>query len=411
MTEQDKKSKKTEFYWGFPVGELEDEQTSARTEKESGVALIIAIMIISTIVIFTTDMIINSSVNLQLAVANRDNIKAEYVAKSGANLSLFLISADWGVDLFQYQMQNKKPSDSPQDIWAAINGLPIGAESMEMAMGMADKLNLSKVNDEGAINQMQLFDGTFVIDVQDEGSKINLNYCVESRAEECMSMIELLMSCPAERSFMEGKKITPKEIAANIKDWVDDNSRITDGSSYSGESDPYIDRTPKVRPKNAPFDSIEELKMVAGWDDDLQRIFAPYFTIYPIPKIGLQAKPKINLNSANRELIQCLMPESALRCAEKAAKFLVRAEKDDPPEVLGDDAGIQKRLSEIFCEDDKKKTNWFTYYTDVFRVVSTGIVGDQTVRLDTVVQRAMPDDIEKNEGFKGTYKYLYWKML
>ena len=39
---------------------------------------------------------------------------------------------------------------------------------------------------------------------------------------------------------------------------------------------------PDQGPKNAFFDSLEELKQVAGWDDDLQIIFSPYLRVFLI---------------------------------------------------------------------------------------------------------------------------------
>jgi general secretion pathway protein K len=401
---------KPETYFGFPViGDVEADEEVLK--KDSGVALIIAIMIIATVVIFTSDMIVNSSVSLQLATANRDNVKAEYEAKSGLNLATFLISADWGIDLFQYQVQNKQPSDGSSDIWSMLNGLPIGSESLEMAKSMTEQFDLSAVNDSDVIDQLGMFDGSFTINVTDERSKINLNFCSEGQAKECMEMIEAIMSCPAEKAFLEKKKVNPRELAANIRDWVDTNMRSDSGSKFPTENDAYSDRNPKISPKNAPFDSVDELKLVEGWDDDLHTIFAPFFTVYPKQPVGQQAKPKVNLNSAARELLVCLLPESNTRCAEKSALFMNPGEDEDAPEVLSDAGGIKKRLEDVFCESNKEKQEWFSYYTDTFRIVSAGNVGDQRVVLDVVMQRRMPDDIDKSAQFKGTYKYLYWKMM
>lgn len=403
--------------WGFPVGWQGDESTPTVANARGpmgrrGVALLLAIMIIATMMIFTADMIVTSSVNLKLSTKHRDNAKAEYLAKSGLNLSLFLIAADYGIDLFQYQAQNTPPTDGPGDIWGMLNGMPIGGETMEMMGQMSEEFELSKVNDSAVLDQLKLFDGSFAIIVEDESRKINVNYCMEGQSFECLAMLEALMSCPAEKEFLARKKITPREIAANIKDWVDPNTTGVEGwSASANEEAPYDKRDPKVVPKNAPFDSLDELKLVAGWDEEMHKVFSPFLTIYPIPPQGIQAKPKINLNTASREMLSCLLPESAGTCAEIAAKFTSPVEKEDMPPDVANPADVQRRLAEVFCESDQSKSKWFSYRTDVFKVQATGDVDGNAVTIEAVIKRGMPDAQDKKDGFTGSYKLLSWKML
>lgn len=398
--------------WGFPLGPKDPTRPRDKDAPRRGVALLTAIMVIATMIIFTADMIVTSSVNLKLAVKNRDNVKAEYLAKSGLNLALFLISADLGIDLFQYQMQKTPPTDGAGDVWSMVNGLPIGGDTMEMLGEVQEQFDLSSVNDGAVLDQLKLFDGSFAINVEDETKRINVNYCGEGQSPECLAMLEALMSCPAEREFLNKKKLTPREVAANIKDWVDDNTRPVEGWATAGtEEAPYEKRDPKVVPKNAPLDSLDELKMVEGWDDEMHTVFSPFLTIYPIPPPGVQAKPKVNLNTAAQEVLFCLLPQSQSSCAEVATKFVNPAKAEDEPDNVSNPQDIQKRLAEVFCENDAKKAKWFTYRTDTFRVQATGVVGDHEQTLETIVKRGLPDAQEKKDGFKGSYRFLYWKML
>src|SRR5690606_10272926 len=125
----------------------------------------------------------------------------------------------------------------------------------EMIDMFSESMGLSKVMDGGVISTLKEFDGSFVVNVTDESQKINVNYCHSGRCNETLLMLEALFSCPAEKVFIENKKINPKELAYKIKDWVDDNNRAESESGVSDEADPYLKREPKVRPKNAPFDS------------------------------------------------------------------------------------------------------------------------------------------------------------
>ena len=93
------------LHFGFPV-ELEEGSTKPSVqEKSRGVALMIAVMIISIMIMFATDFIVSASVDLTLATAQRDNIRAEYVAKSGANWALWLNLFDYGCNVRHQRTQ------------------------------------------------------------------------------------------------------------------------------------------------------------------------------------------------------------------------------------------------------------------------------------------------------------------
>lgn len=80
----------------------------------------------------------------------------------------------------------------------------------------------------------------------DEASKLNLNTAT-------LAMLEAL------------PRMTP-EIAAAIIDWRDSNSTVSDGGA---EDETYLRLNPPYRCKNAPFESIDELRLVHGTDTEL----------------------------------------------------------------------------------------------------------------------------------------------
>ena len=80
----------------------------------------------------------------------------------------------------------------------------------------------------------------------DESARLNINLATAE-------MLELL------------PRMTP-ELAAAIVDWRDEDSDISQGGA---EDETYLRRTPPYRCKNAPFETVEELRMVAGMDLDL----------------------------------------------------------------------------------------------------------------------------------------------
>ncbi|MBF0442025.1 MAG: general secretion pathway protein GspK [Oligoflexales bacterium] len=402
-------------YLGFPISEDDGkntDQNKSPSARSRGVAMIIAIMLTAMMLIFSVDMVINSTVNLQLSSSNRDNVKGEYLAKSGINLAIFLIIANWGIDLYQYQMMQKVPNDGPGSIWSTLNGIPIGGSTSQLIESVQENFNLSKVNDSDALKMLTLFDGEFVIDIEDETSRLNLNTLGKGRALEALAMLQALMSCPPEKEYLLRKKLQPKELAANIKDWIHPSAKPDPTSSFSSKDDPYIKKNPRYRAKSAPMDSLDELLMVEGWDSDLHKIFSPFLTVYPVPKTTDTGDivPQVNVNSAAREMLSCLLPEGNLQCAEKSAKEMTPC-KDETREPITGSEGVSKFVSEVFCTNDNKMKKWFTYRTDTFRIKSTAEVGNQEKVIEAVIQRQLPDEIEEKEGVQGSYKILYWKMI
>lgn len=402
--------------YGFPV---EDDGLSSAAAKEEtkkrGIALIIAIMIVSVMMLFTTDMIISSQVNISLAAGQRDAIKAEYMAKSGLNTALLLISADFAYDLFNAQQNPKAAglSDGLGDWWSAMNGLPIGGETLDMMGTFQEEFNLNKVLDEGVLNQLKLFDGSFTVDVSDESSKININDCFDGRCSETTLMLEALFACPAEKSFLEAKKLEGKQLAYRIKDWASRKSDASPESGYNDQDEPYARREPKLRAKDAPFDTLDELRLIEGWDEEVHAVFSPFLTIFPLQKKGV-AKHKMNLNTANRALLQCLFPEAKGDCNEKATMALKKRDTDKAN--LGDGKKVSDVLKETLCYtggdgqpgEANNRANWFQTYTTVFKVEVQGSVNGTEKVLTAIVERIMPD-VKQNE--KQSYKVLSWKLM
>tara|TARA_B100001094_G_scaffold329833_1_gene393526 strand:- start:2572 stop:3870 length:1299 start_codon:yes stop_codon:yes gene_type:complete len=413
------------FIWGFPVEVSKDEVNSdSRIDKQitskpptnKGVAMIIAIMAASMMMLFSVDLILNSSVSLQLASSARNNLKAEYLAKSGLNLATFLVSLDLALDVFKSTPAggNAKPSDGREsmDIWAIINQLPpLGGDTAEMLESVQSEFGLSQLNDAGVFEQLKLFDGQFMTSISDESSRININNCAIGRGEACTVPLKGLLSCPAEAEFLSKKNLEAPAIIANIKDWADNKTSVTEGAADSTEEAPYEDRRPKVSPKNDRYDSLDELKLISGWDDDLHKVFSPYLTVYPLPDLGDSRKaPRINFNTASLDFLSCLL-KSYEKCPEKSYSFFQKDKEDiEGQETASSSGQIASYIGKYFCNSDKKANKIFTFRTDTFRVKVDATVGDQSKQLVAVIYRYIPS-AKQQEFSNATYQMLYWKML
>lgn len=410
-----KKALKPNTYFGFPVEECSELEGASKL-KSKGIAMLIAILVITMVVGFMSDLIITSTVNVELASGNKDRIKAEYMAKSGFNMALFLNSIDWGLDLFMNQ-QKQKPSDGIGDIWAALNGIPIGGATLAMMDTMSEKFNLGKLEDRGALSQLSLFDGEFIIDASDESSKINVNYCSKGRCSQVLLMLQSLFSCPVEKEFLEKRNLTPSKMAYRIKDYIDTNDKAEGETGFSEEDEPYRKSDPPYRAKNSPLESVEELKMIAGWDDDMHAVFSRYLTVYPYQNTGRDVA-KININTASREMLACLLPEGLTEsCSENFA--ITMANQGKEKQTFTEDGDLKTVLRNLMCYDSaagektgsaKDKSSWFSTSSRVFRLNVVGTSGMQTKKLSAVIERLDSKDMKKRKVDR-SFELLYYKLM
>ena len=178
---------------------------------KKGISILIALVTTAMMMGFVADIIVTSAVNVELAMANRDRVKSEYLAKSGFNLGVFLLSLSWAVDLFRAQDNTpesfKAPLvDSEESMWNMFNSLPIiGADSVALIDSMSEEqgdiFNLKGILNEDVSKMMSYFEDNFSLRIHDEGSKININDCSVGQCPTVIQSLEALFSLSSRKSF------------------------------------------------------------------------------------------------------------------------------------------------------------------------------------------------------------------
>jgi type II secretory pathway component PulK len=419
-----------EFYFGFPVSIRRDQQFGAGSSNAGsrGVAMLMAIVMIGIMILFASESIVSSQVNLQLAVIQRDRIRAEYAAKSGMNLSTFMLSADLAKDLTLSSVPQLQALGGDIDLrlWDLLNQLPpLGGEDASMVQTFVSAFGLSNVMDSSVIDQLGAIEGSFSIKISDEQQRISVNYCSSGAREPCTAvraMLTALFSCPAEKSFLAKKRLTPMELSARVQDWVDPDSRVESESGFSDESDPYSRRKKPFKAKNGPLDSIDELKMIEGWDEDVHKVFAPYLTAFPIWK-KREDRPKININSAPRELLQCLFQDAGPDRFKRLAQLL-KVRETEFKAIAGKGKPMDQVLSDLFGysrndpgatdkADPANKSSWFGRFSQTYRIEINASSGDTRRTLQAVIERVIPDGSATgaNMSSRSAFRILYWRFI
>lgn len=276
---------------------------------ERGVALLMVLGALTIATVMLTEFQDTVSAELGSSVSARDQVKAEYAARSALNLTRLVLAAEPSISSILSPLTGgaQIPVWEYTDVLLGPFNDVLGGEVFQGVSGMnlAEGRNLGM---EGA---------GFTLMVVDEDSKINLNlaaradtFSVKREEEQIVSLIGGIQYNEffEEAEDENGTLLDRKTVCSAIVDWVDPNvdksacdpTNVT-ASSVTPPEDSYyqlLDR-PYSR-KNAAFDSLEEMRLVQGVTDEFWRRF-----IQPDPDdeksriVTVWGSGKVNVNSAN----------------------------------------------------------------------------------------------------------------
>ncbi len=271
-------------------------------EKQQGVALIMVLIALTILGAMTADLMETNEVYLATAVNARDALKAEYMAKSGINLSRLTLSfreilGDTALPFWQYaDMLVSSFTGSGGGFLGDITGSNLAdVEGLGLeGIGPDDDLKVTIVDEESKINV-----NVSNIVVQGNGSA------------RMLFELESLMSPPEFDELFDdelgsGELSTREEIICEIIDFSDGNEDLCDLSGTE-DSSLYTTLEPAYYRKNAPLDSLQELHLVSGIDDDLYSAFVDPRPEDPDRRImTVWGKGRINVNTAPLDVLLAL---------------------------------------------------------------------------------------------------------
>ncbi len=304
-------------------------------------ALLLVLGSITVLTVMLAEFQDETSAELGSSLVERDQLAAEYAAKSGLNLARLLIAAEPTVRRAMaplFLMMRQGPPQIP--VWEFADGVlgafndAAGAESFATLAGVrvADGKNLGL---EGA---------SFELQVVDEDSKINVNAAARADAiskARLAAQLLGLMNGPQYDPLFEGRDADGQfsdrqTICAALIDWADPDADAYTCDPHggvaqqAGAEDAFYERLERpYHRKNAAFDSLEELRLVRGIGDDFWATFVDPEPDNPSKRVlTVWGQGTINVNTANPQTVLALVcgyavPGTPL-CTDplEAAKFL-----------------------------------------------------------------------------------------
>ena len=262
---------------------------------QRGVALLITTISIAILVVVATDFKYNSTVELQLAVNQRDETRAYYQARSAIALSRLILRFQKQLDAIQLPNIGGLLSQLGGGAAAASAGAATTPSTLNIQLWRLAKIDCHMLQDI-----LPLKDTTACFDsvIGNEEEKINLakldapQLALRIAATGALSLFsdkrfEFLFDKEDSRHV----KVSPSDVVIALHDWIDDDE-VQAALNLSGQGDVFLrgfadenalyDRyEPHYKVKNARFDSLDELYLVHGVNDRFMSAFRDRLTVYP----------------------------------------------------------------------------------------------------------------------------------
>ena len=424
---------------------------TSSSSKKRGAALLIAIVSIAIVTALTVDLAYQTRVTLQASANARDELRAEWQARSGIAFSRLVLHFQQQLDGTAGQAAARAggagrvgggaqaggaapgaPGAGANDPLAALGaglggGLPFSIRLWEMVpvdstvAGMLLGAAPASAAEEDSPARDPGADGSFQAKIEDEDGKINvrqLNALGALPAAQAARLTELVKDPRYDFLFDEedanGIRVNRRDLLGYLRDWTDEDdvTSVYTGNllapfepGFADENGIYQRLEERYLTKNAWFDSLGELHLVAGVSDAFMTAFGDSLTVYP------DVNAPININAADRVglLVNALVMsdppgipqppllEPGFEQRLDAALMLVRPMpfmSMSPQQFATALQSLGIRVQQLYTQATNTDSRAaFGDRSTTFRIRSTGTSGVVTKNLDAVVtfdQRAGP---------------------
>jgi general secretion pathway protein K len=164
--------------------------------------------------------------------------------------------------------------------WASLALLEDAAQNSTDHLGESWAMGLPTLPVEG---------GTIKVSIEDAQSRVNLN-SIGGTDPTSLANLQVL------QRLLEVLQLDP-QLANAVADWIDPNS---DARAGGAEDIDYLNFNPPYRAANRPMASVDELRLIRGFDAKTVAALVPYVTVLPA------TSNNINVNTASPVVLAAL---------------------------------------------------------------------------------------------------------
>jgi general secretion pathway protein K len=281
----------------------------------------VVLLVVSVVTVLAVELAYDTRISLRIAANARDELRASYQARSALALARLVLHFQQRLDsagnaagqLLQgatgaaggQQALGGTPSFSFR-LWDAV---PVDSLTIGMLLGLGG----------GPGTGPGPASGTFQATIEDEERKMNVAQLAGLAVVSGSQLQRFLLAVRDpkydllfDREDELGNRLSRRDVAVALRDWADEDATtsvvgINPAAPFEngfGDENQYYDRgDDRYRAKNARFDSLDELYMVAGIGDAFMGAFGDQLTVYP----DVNATTNINTNDPQQMLVNALL--------------------------------------------------------------------------------------------------------
>jgi general secretion pathway protein K len=283
-------------------------------KDQKGMALLLTILISVVLTTVVIEYNYDANINIDIAENYKNKLKADYLAKSGIRFARFYLSSG-AENLLGDEIDEVKP---------LLHGKPIPLGS-----------------------------GVITIKLEGEDGRININKLVESQEVKDM-FINLLDNLDIDYT-----------VYYSLVDWIDTDDEVFEDNG--AEDDYYQELSTPYPCKNAPLDSIDELRLIKGVDEEVFRELKKYCTIY--------SGALININEASKEVLLSLCEDITEYDVDK----IIQTREEEKYTNINE----LEYLDKVY-DDIKGK---ITTEDSIYKITSVGVVDEIRYKITNYVQK------------------------
>ncbi len=271
----------------------------AQRRRSRGVALLMVLLMVSIMGAYATQFSYDTRVSLHIATNVEQQVQAYYHARSAIEIATLVIKA---------RSLIAKVAGALGVRGANIQVWPYACRFAEIYnTGKLDLFGkeLLDLSDQPGIGVSK---GGFECTADAEDGKLNVNFIETPQAQRTLvrHLFNLLQGPHPEGVGLTREDRDKLETVLNIIDWVDpDDVRLDLDQNLNpvpaGGPEDALYSDVDYEPKNAKFDSVDEVRLVEGMDDETFCQLRNRITVY--------STEKINVNSADLDLLVALLCE------------------------------------------------------------------------------------------------------
>ena len=353
---------------------------------EKGLVLILVLIIVAILTVLVADFTFSTHIDLEISKNSLNDIKAQYIAKSG-------------ITVISSTMKTNNLEEL-SELASLVEGVELG-EGQEALWSFT-------------VPSFPVGDGVVSLKVEDERSKINLNSLVNPSSNKMD--FQVFTALTELFRFLEVEDEKSSLFINSLVNWLDrglvgaQNDQRSQGANkgfYNSLENPY-------EIKDGQLDSVEEIRMIEGMDEDFYEKIKDYVTVYPQNKF-------VNFSTASKPVIMATLKAAQVSSIEGQGSNNQSELKDDTAEAIADEILEKRKEDSLISRTETRNTvkdidsslNITSGISglvvndgksDTFLVKSTGVVGEINPTLKDI--EAV---LRKRSGTNNDVDVISWK--